>query len=740
MRIVVGASVAALPLFYTARVHDLFLAKSGLALMLGGLLGLVWLLRAVAEGRLALVPVSLAGPMLLFLSASGVSLLTSADTMSMARGGEVLLSQTIGFVFFLVVAEGFRRVAAAILLMRAIAVAGLVVSIIGLLEYNGVFLIAANARSYLFPVSTLGNPNFVAHYLDLVIPVTAALLFLPGGKRAWGTVVAVIALATTSMHMVLTQSRGGWVSIGLVALLYVVVRFRSLRWARFIPVVLLVAALLAPVAELLFAGVRVDGERTLYDTVTDHLGRSWERAATTLDESDPSRSMRILLWRNTASLIAAHPLLGVGPGNYESQVPAFRSVSDHRAWNELTGRAEHAAYFAHNEYLEYWAEAGIVGLAAMVWLFAAILWRGWHFRRRRSEAGDPRLPVVVAGCTGALGAALTHALFSFNLQDAVSGTLFWMIAGMLVGVTSDVGRGQLSIRLVSTARRVSAAGCGVALAFLGLNCGLRILIADGYYLQGITRYDGIKHLEDPDAVRSAAIEALEAMRQAAAWRDADFSHHHMLGVFAFGMHRYAEAESALRRSIELHPNNARALRLLGKTLLTSGRGEVAVAPLRRVVELDPLDYVNYDLLADAHRRAGDHGRAVEARKQALSFRPHDVDLMLRLATEYRLAGDPESAAAVLERAAILKPRHGPVQGDLGSVYLLLGEDEDAERALRVAVEEDPEQVEWRSNLVHGLMRQQRYAQARLELAQALKLFPEDAGLLALAEKLGLSGE
>ena len=738
IRIAVCVSAAALPLFYTARVHDLFLAKSGLALILGGLLGSTWLVRAAVKGSVDLVPVSFAGPILLFLASSGASLVLAAGSVAMARGGEVLLGQMFGFVFFAVVATSFRNAAAAIRLIRVIAAVGLVVAAVGLLENNGLHLIAANARNP-FPIATLGNPNFVAHYLDLVIPVTVSLLFLPGRRRGWVTILASCALAATAVHMVLTQSRGGWVSVGLVALLWAAVRLRSLRWARFIPVALLVAALLTPIAELLFAGIRVDGDKTLYDSVTDQLERSWERAATTLDESDPSRSMRILLWRNTSSLIAAHPLFGVGPGNYETQVPAYRSVPEHRAWQELTGRAEHAAYFAHNEYLEYWAESGIVGLAAMVWLFTVILVRGWRCLHGRRGYADARVPVIVAGCTCALAAALIHALFSFNLQDAVSGTLFWMIAGIVVGVT-DGDRPRLALSVAGRAKRWTVASCGAGLAVLGLSAGLRILVADSYYLQARTRYNEIGHLQDPGQIRGAALEAFEAMRRATAWRDADFSHHHMLGVFAFNMRRYEEAEAALRRSIELHPNNDRALRLLGKTLLTSGDGAAAVAPLRRLVELDPLDYVNYDLLATAYRHAGDSRRALEARRQALAFRPLDTDLMLRLADEYRLAGDAESSAAILERAAGLLPGDGLVQGTLGSVYLVLGQLEDAERVLRIAVAADPERAEWRHNLVQGLIRQRRTAAARRELATALELFPDDAGLVALSKKLGPSGE
>ena len=282
---------------------------------------------------------------------------------------------------------------------------------------------------------------------------------------------------------------------------------------------------------------------------------------------------------------------------------------------------------------------------------------------------------------------------------------------------------------------------GVGVAVFSVSCGLRILIADGYYLKGMQRFNERK-----------AVEAVEAMRQASEWREADFRHHHMLGVFTssvgnavggdteIGRRMYAEAEDALRRSIELHPHNAQALRLLGKTLLRMGSGVEAVPLLERAVELNPLEATNYSLLADAYRETGQHSRALQARKQALSFRPHDTDLMLHLATEYRLSGDFESSAGVLERAAKLKPNDGPISGNLGSVYLDLGELVESERALRVAIEADPQQAGWRYNLVRCLLRRQRMNRAREELVTALRLFPHDELLISLARNLSAVGD
>lgn len=723
-----------LPLFHTTWVHDVFLAKTGLALAIGGVLGMAWFLGMVVQRRLRLPSPFLCPASLTFLSLSGGSIALVADNP--ARGLEILLFQVTGFVLFFSVLDRDRTLAKTLILLRTVAWTSLVIASIGLLEQSGIYLVPTNSLRVPLPVATIGNSNFLAHYLDLTIPVTASLLFIRGERSGWKGLLTVMALATTCCVMVLTQCRGGWVSVGLVALVFAVLKLRSMQWVRFLPVVLLSAVLISPLAELLSGATRSGDSGSRSGALELQIQRTWARALTALDESDPSRSLRIVIWENTLDMIASRPL-GVGTGNYEFNLPAYRSMSQQRTLEQFKGTLDLAAYHAHNEYLEYLSETGIVGLLAMVAIFIGILWRGCRYLYGREWTDRS---AAVAGCLGAVAAALVHALFSFNLQDPVSGTHFWVLAGILVSLTAEGDPRQLNISLAGRVRQVAAVLMGIAIGAASISCGVRILIADSFYLVGIQRFNEGK-----------GMEAIEAMRQATEWRDSDFRHHQMLGAHTsfvgsvvgadseLGRRMHSEAESALRRSIDLHPYNAQATRALGSTLLAVRRADEAVQFLKRAVKLNPLEASNYGLLADAYLQTGAHGRALEARKQALSFQPHDTDLMLRLATDYRLSGDLDSAAGVLERAAILRPRDGQITGNLGSVYLDLGELTESERMLRVAIEVDPEQPGWRFNLVRNLIQQQQLYRAAEELETALRMFPQNELLGSLARQLRAGG-
>jgi serine/threonine-protein kinase len=81
------------------------------------------------------------------------------------------------------------------------------------------------------------------------------------------------------------------------------------------------------------------------------------------------------------------------------------------------------------------------------------------------------------------------------------------------------------------------------------------------------------------------------------------------------------AGSALRRAIELNPNDAHAHHHLANYLNVMGRREEAVAARERSVELDPLNARSAILLAGQYADRGDHERAIAGYERARRFDP-----------------------------------------------------------------------------------------------------------------------
>ena len=222
----VGALVLVPTLLQSSSLTDNFLGKNGAALALAGLTVAIWVAAAALRGQLTLHRSPLFLPFALFV---GISLISLSQAQNVWRGAEVLLTQVLLFATCVIVGQRYGKGAARTRLVWTIVGTGLVVSLIGILQYNGVHLVPLPKRYGDYPISTLGNPNFVAHYLDLIIPFAVALL-LWGRRPWWQRLILLAVLAATGFHLLLTVSRGGWLATCAGLLVLALVAVPRGRW------------------------------------------------------------------------------------------------------------------------------------------------------------------------------------------------------------------------------------------------------------------------------------------------------------------------------------------------------------------------------------------------------------------------------------------------------------------------------------------------------------------------------
>lgn len=92
-----------------------------------------------------------------------------------------------------------------------------------------------------------------------------------------------------------------------------------------------------------------------------------------------------------------------------------------------------------------------------------------------------------------------------------------------------------------------------------------------------------------------------------------------LGQMAFGQGRVDEAESALRKGIELAPDNASGLVLLARIVAPGNAGE-GLSLARRAVDAEPVAF-HYYVLADMLVRSGARDEALAALEKAMELAP-----------------------------------------------------------------------------------------------------------------------
>jgi hypothetical protein len=142
------------------------------------------------------------------------------------------------------------------------------------------------------------------------------------------------------------------------------------------------------------------------------------RAAPRDDGEAPWVVGRMYLWQAAARMIAAHPLLGVGPDNFRHLYGAELGLE---SWDERVQ--------ANNVYLEVLADMGVLGLGAFLWLVLAPLVNA--ARALRSAARGSPLGYLVLGTTVAVLAFLVHGLLDAFLSFTATALLFWMLLGVV---------------------------------------------------------------------------------------------------------------------------------------------------------------------------------------------------------------------------------------------------------------------------------------------------------------------
>jgi O-antigen ligase len=218
--------------------------------------------------------------------------------------------------------------------------------------------------------------------------VLAFYLARTRGRRAGRWLAAAIAAACV-VAVVYSQSRAA-----LIALLIVALAIGALRGVRLRRLALAVCGVIALGPLVLPASLqtRVDA---LYTAVSANAGTPQD---TSLRGRKSENLAALRMW-------ADHPLVGVGPDNFEIHYEQYSEAIGTDPRPEQRG--------AHNLYLESLAETGVLGATAffgVLWLALAGAWRA----RRHLRGGDGQLAegILVALCAFLICAVTLHSAYA----------------------------------------------------------------------------------------------------------------------------------------------------------------------------------------------------------------------------------------------------------------------------------------------------------------------------------------
>ena len=273
--------LASTTLPYSDGLTDYMIPKTAAIYAGCGLMLSLLLMGWILDRRLEWATFRVQLPMVVF---GCVALLSLLMAQNRALSLEVLALQASLLVFCLVVTNSVRGVAEITGILWFVSLVGHGVAFLGLLQYFGVHLIPLPAAYGDHPVSTLGNPNFVAHYLCMVIPVATVLLL--HHRSFWSRLWLSSTLLIASFHLLITRSRAGWAVAALSLLVILISTRRDIRILPLLARGALLVVLLGPVLWLASREVTLSSGEQLSQRFEYIATDAWQRAQSAFDQRD----------------------------------------------------------------------------------------------------------------------------------------------------------------------------------------------------------------------------------------------------------------------------------------------------------------------------------------------------------------------------------------------------------------------------------------------------------------------
>lgn len=145
-------------------------------------------------------------------------------------------------------------------------------------------------------------------------------------------------------------------------------------------------------------------------------------------------------------MFKASPLLGAGLDTYGEL-------------GKPIGPSHELLFYAHNDYAQALAEAGLVG-ATLVAAVVALLGSRLRVFVRETPSSAPR--PLDAGCWAALAGLAVHTCFDWNLHVPANALLAAVIAGLAMGSVAGGGVSAVASARTSVVDRLTAIGLGFA--------------------------------------------------------------------------------------------------------------------------------------------------------------------------------------------------------------------------------------------------------------------------------------
>lgn len=306
-----------------------------------------------------------------FIIISIISCITSTDVIrALGLWKAYIIEPIMFFIVIINVKPSYHKI------LTSLGLSAIFVSLVGVLQYSTGYGIPApwNISGSEFRITSIFEyPNAVGLYLA---PIMA--LFLGNIIKIKRSVYFSLIVLFLSLSAILwSQTQGAWLA---VIVSFIFLGFFT-KYKKFFIVSLILGVI------IMFA---VPGFREM------------------ITFQDTSGDVRLALWQGTVNLLTHRPLFGAGLGSFPEIYEQYKMAKH----TELL-------LYAHNIFLDFWAQFGILGFIWLIWLLIKFFYHNFK-----------NLSPTTISIMAAMVAILIYGLVDVPYFKNDLSVLFWTILGL----------------------------------------------------------------------------------------------------------------------------------------------------------------------------------------------------------------------------------------------------------------------------------------------------------------------
>jgi O-antigen ligase len=270
------------------------------------------------------------------------------------------------------------------------------------------------------PGGTFGNRNFVAHFCAIGLP--ALIYSTVTARRPMGAFIGSLGSGTVAAILVLSRSRAAWLAVAASAVVLAIPLLASRKYwsgqrigGRF--------ARLALVAVVGACAAIALPNRLNWTSDSPYL----DSARGMVDYKTGSGRGRLAQYSYSMRMAAAHPVYGVGPGNWPVRYVRFAPASD----ASITDDGMTANPWPSSDWVAFVSERGVVAAVALLGVFGVLFVRAL---RRWEELDGSDAVLAKLALAGTITATLVVSAFDVALHLAAPAFLAWSVLGAASGI------------------------------------------------------------------------------------------------------------------------------------------------------------------------------------------------------------------------------------------------------------------------------------------------------------------